>query len=452
MKKTGSIGKILTLTLGMFLIAGGMAEIMCQMKPIKFTTETLANGLQVIYQVDKSAPVVATVVHYRVGSRDENPAKTTGYAHFFEHLMFEATRDIPRASIDKHVQEAGGDLNAHTSFDETVYYLRLPSNELKLALWIESQRMRGLLVDTIGVETQRGVVLQEMNMRRTNAPYGNWMDKMCEYVFPGTGTYNWTTLGSAEHISKAQIDDFREFYNNFYKPNNATLVIAGDFDLNETKEYVKAYFGQFEKGADPVRNNLTVGEMKGEVREDIKDEKAQLPAIFIGFKAPSLGDKDYFAVTLLNSILAAGESSRMYQSIVDKDQLAVESGAFPMNLEKSGMWVFYGIAQPEKTLADIEKAIFAQIQLVLDKGITDEELTKAKNIKEAEFISGKKDVLDKAQTLAQYNSYYGNPELINTEIDQFLKVTKEDIIKVAKKYLDTKNRAVLNYIPQSQNN
>ncbi len=437
---------VLGVLLGLTFFLGGSKELMCQMKPIEFTKETLANGLDVIYHIDRSAPVVGTIVHYRVGSRDEF-ANQTGYAHFFEHLMFEATTDIPRASIDKYIQEAGGDLNAHTSFDETVYYQRLPANEIKLALWIESQRMRGLLVDEVGVETQRGVVTEELKMRRNNAPYGTLLDKICENLFPG-GSYSWTTLGSIDHIAAATIPDFRAFYDNFYQPNNATLVIAGDFVLDEVRNYVEAYFGNIPKGDIPKREDFKILPMKGEVREEIEDARAQLPGVFIGFRSPAIGDLDYYPFTLLFDILSSGESSRLYQTIVDKEQLAAQVAAFPLALEKAGMGIFYAIASPGKNIKDIEKAFFKEIEKVLKNGVTEEELTKAKNIKEAEFIFGKKDVLEKAQTLARYNSYYGDPSLINTEIDKFLSVTADDILRVANQYLGTKNRVTLIYMPK----
>ncbi len=429
-----------------FLLALGGQQAMCQMKPINFTKDTLSNGLQIIYHIDKSAPVVATIVHYRVGSRDEHDTQT-GYAHFFEHLMFEATSDIPRASIDKYIQEAGGDLNAHTSFDETVFYQRLPSNEIKLALWIESQRMRGLLVDPVGVETQRGVVTEELKMRRNNQPYGTLLDEICLGLFPGS-SYSWTTLGSEEHIANATIQNFRDFYDNFYQPNNATLVVAGDIDLEEARGFVKAYFDKIPKAPLPKRNDFKILPMTGEVRKEIEDPKAQLPGVFIGYRSPALDDFDYYPVALLMDILSAGESSRLYQAIVDKEQIAVQVAAFPLSLEKSGMSVFYAIAAPDKNVKDIEKAIYREMNKIIEKGISDEELTKAKNIKEADFISSKKDVLEKAQTLARYNSYYGDPSYINSELSKYLSVTKEDIQRVAKQYFATDKKVVLFYMPK----
>ncbi len=417
---------------------------------INFIEDTLENGLKVIYHIDKSAPIVSTIVHYRVGSRDENP-NLTGFAHFFEHLMFEATDNIQRSFMDRYVQEAGGDLNAHTSFDETVYKFGVPSNQLNLALWIESQRMRKLLVDTIGVETQRGVVKEERKQRNDNSPYGTMFDKMTANIFKN-GSYSWTPIGDPDHINKATITQFRAFYDNFYVPNNACLVIAGDFVIDSAKKYVNAYFGQYKRYPEPKREQFKLPPLEKEYREEVKDTKAQLPGVFIGFRGPSLGDEDYYATLLLNDILAAGESSRLYQRLVNNEQSAVAVAAEPMILQYSGLLLFYGIATPGEKISKVESQIFDEIKKIVEKGITDEEFTKAKNIKEAEFIESKKDVEEKAMELARLYSYYGNPSLINTEIEKFGKVKKADIQRVAKKYLDTDKRVILTYIPAEQVN
>jgi predicted Zn-dependent peptidase len=429
-----------------FLITLGLTSGYAQFKPIKFIQDSLPNGLQVIYCIDRTAPVVATVVHYRVGSKDELPSQM-GYAHFFEHLMFEATSDIPRASMDKYVQEASGTLNAHTSFDETVYHFLVPSNEIKLALWMESQRMRQLKVDTIGVETQRGVVLEEMKMRTLNQAYGTLLQKFCKNLFAGS-SYEWETIGSDENIRNAKIIDFRNFYNNFYQPNNATLVIAGDFDLAQAKEYVNTYFSIYPRGAEPKRGEFKLSALDSGYDEVIVDEKVQLPGTFICFRGPALNDPDYYALSLLTDILAAGNSSRMYQRLVDKDQIAVQAAVEPFSLEKSGAILLIGIAAPGKSLKKVEATMMDEVKKVIEKGITLEELTKAKNIKEAGFVEGNKNVLNKAQSLAKYYSYYRNANLINTEIDKYMKVTLEDVARVAKKYLGTDKTVVLNYVPK----
>ncbi|MGB9913462.1 MAG: M16 family metallopeptidase, partial [Candidatus Kapaibacteriota bacterium] len=384
-------------------------------------------------------------VHYKVGSRDEDPSKT-GYAHFFEHLMFEATENIPRASIDKYVQEAGGTLNAHTSYDETVYYFKLPSNYLNLALWIESQRMRKLKVDSVGVNTQKGVVIEELRMRYDNQPYGTMLMKMSERLFGGS-SYGWATIGYIEHLEKATIDDFKGFYDNFYKPNNAILVIVGDINIPEAKKLVRAYFDIYPPSEPPKRNTFSLSPLNQNVEEVVKDPKAQLPALFIGFRGPKIGEKDYYAMSILSDILASGESSRLYQRLVDKEQIAVAASMFPLSLEYAGGIIFYAVVHPNKSLKKTKDIIFDEIKKVANEGVTDEELTKAKNITEAQFISEKKNVLEKAETLAKYQAYFNDPKLINTELDQYLAVTKDDIKKVAQKFLSNAYNVVLFYHP-----
>lgn len=416
--------------------------------PIIFEKETLPNGLDVIYNVDKTAPIVATVMHYKVGSKDETRNKT-GYAHFFEHLMFEATENIPRAYIDKYIQEASGTLNAHTSFDETVYFFQLPANEIKLALWIESERMRKLRVDSIGVETQRGVVLEELKMRYMNQPYGTFLQKACENLFAGSN-YGWSVIGLAEDIEKATIDDFKNFYDNFYQPNNATLVISGDIDIDSTKLWVRQYFGRYE-AQEIKRDSFVLPEMTNSYRETIIDEKAQIPAIFICFRAPNLLNEDYYALSLLSEILSSGNSSRLYQRLVDKEQLAASVSIIPLILQHSGALIFIAFASPGKSIEKIEKVFYDELEKIIKDGVTEKELIKAKNIVESDFVFDKKSVLGKAKTLAQYNSYFNDPNLINTELDKYLKVSQEDIIKVANKYLKTDKKVTLIYLPKTAN-
>lgn len=418
-------------------------------KPIQYQVDTLENGLTVVYHIDKSAPIISTIVHYKVGSKDENP-NLTGFAHFFEHLMFESTDKIPRAEMDKMIQVAGGNLNAHTSFDETVYKINLPSNQLPLALWIESQRMRKLSVDTLGVETQRGVIQEERKQRMENQPYGTAFDKICEHLFAG-GSYSWTPIGSEKHINEASIEQFRSFYDNFYQPNNATLVIAGDFDIDLAKSYVEAYFGNYPKSANIQREKFVLSSINGEYREIINDDKAQLPAVFVAFRSVDLSDSNFFAIKLMGEILAAGESSRLYRRLVDKEQSAVAAEFENLNLQNSGLMLFIGIAAPGADIDKVEKQIFEEIEKIVKDGVSDDELQKAKNITESQFVNSKKIVAEKAQELARLLSYYGDASIINTELDEFNKVTKDDIKRVAKMFLNTKNRVVLTYLPKNGN-
>ncbi|MDA3844772.1 MAG: pitrilysin family protein [Candidatus Kapabacteria bacterium] len=432
--------------LTLFAIVAGFNTMNADFNKIKYEKEVLENGLEVIYHLDKSAPIVATVIHYRVGSSDEVVGQT-GYAHFFEHLMFEATDNIPRATMDKHVLDAGGNLNAFTAFDQTVFHFKVPSNEIKLPLFIESQRMRKLHVDSIGVETQRGVVLEELKQRTENRAYGSLLQKMMENLFPGSG-YGWSVIGLAKDIEKATIKNFQDFYKNFYQPNNATLVIAGDFKIADAKEYARAYFGQYPKAEAPKRNKFELKDLEKGYEETIVDDKVQLPGVFLGFRGPAISHEDYFAVSMLTKVLAVGESSRFYRRLVSKEQIALQTAAVPIVLQKSGLMLVYGICSPGNTPDDVKDMLLDEIDKVIEDGITEAELQKVKNITEVEFVEDKKDLMGKAQALAQYNSIYNNPDLINTEIDHFLDVTQEDIKRVAKKYFGSDKKVVLIYVPK----
>lgn len=417
-----------------------------QANKIEFEQETLPNGLHVIYNIDRSAPVVSTVVHYKVGSKDEDP-NMTGYAHFFEHLMFEATEEYESDKIDYFVNSAGGNLNAHTSFDETVYKFTVPANQIKLALWIEASRMRNLKIDDKGVTTQKGVVKEERNVRVDNQPYGDLLERMAGAMWPSSG-YSWPTIGFHEHLDKATIQNFQDFYDKYYHPNNACLVISGDFNLTEARQYVRDYFGNIPMGPEIKRPKFKVSEIKEEIKEEIIDEKAQLPALFIGFRGPKVGTKDYYAMELLNYILSVGESSRMYQELVDKQQIAVQTASMSLSLEKSGAVLFIGVPNLETEPSKLRKEIFRLIEEVADNGVKEEELEKAKNIKEASMVPANKNTLSKAMTLARYWAYYNDPGKINTEIDNYLNVTVDDIKSVAKKYFDTDKRVILTYLPK----
>jgi len=440
--------KILKILVIIMITTQAVANI-ATAKEIKYYEETLDNGLEVIYCIDKSAPIIASALHYKVGSKDEL-AKKSGYAHFFEHLMFEATDNIPRAEIPKYVNEAGGSLNAHTSFDETVYQFKLPANQIKLALWIESQRMRGLHIEKVGVDTQRGVVMEEKKARVDNQPYGTMLEKMTENMF-GTGTYGWTTIGKFEDLEAAKISDFQSFYNNFYRPDNAILSICGDFKLSEMKQLVRDYMADIKGSAKMKRPQYNISELKKEYRETVEDEKAQIPVMFIGFRIPPMTDPDYYAVNLLTSIMASGQSSRLHKSIVDEQEIAQFVGLNPLALELSGVALFIAAAKmggKEEELAGIEKEIYKSMQEVIEDGVSDSELEKTRNIIEADLVYSKKNVLSKAMQLARYKAYFGDASLMNTEIDKYNAVTKADLQRVAKKYFDTDKRVVLNYIPK----
>ncbi|MCU0331363.1 MAG: insulinase family protein [Candidatus Kapabacteria bacterium] len=417
-----------------------------QLKPLVFKEYDLPNGLHVVLHEDHSAPVVATVLHYVVGSRDEDPQRT-GFAHFFEHLMFEATDKIERGTIDKLINGAGGQLNAFTNQDATVYHFVVPSNQVRLALWIEAQRMRKLKVNEIGVETQRGVVKEERKNRYDNAPYGGWYERQLATLFAGT-PYAWAPIGSAQHIDVATIPEFEAFYSMYYQPNNAVLVVSGDFDEKLVRETIDAYFGGYPRGADPKRpviNEPTP--LGGEKRETIQDTKAQLPALFISYRGIGAKEEDAYAMEILGEIMSSGESSRLYRSIVDSLQVGVQVQLGNSPREYSGLTNIIGIAAPGKGLEALEKAIDDQIALLLKDGVTDEELVKAKNIIEARFVAGRTGVYEKALAMADAWRFMKNVNMVNTELEQYMKVTKADILRVARRVFGAKDRSVLTYIP-----
>lgn len=416
-------------------------------KPLSFTEYTLPNGLHVILRQDQFAPVVTTVLWYRVGSRYEDPART-GFAHFFEHLMFEGTDSIARGELSKLVQQAGGELNAFTSFDQTVYHMRVPSNALPLALWIESQRMRGLKIDTIGVETQRGVVKEERKMRYENSPYGVWNIRMFQHLFAGS-PYSWTPIGASQHIDSAAIAEFKQFYDTYYVPNNAVLVVSGDFDEPEVRRMINGYFGYLPPHPPVHRDTVMVPPLAGEIRDTINDPKAQLPAVFIGYRTVPEGHPDSYALQMLMDILANGESSRMYRKLVDQAQVAVQSSVFPYELEKVGAAILVGVAAPGRSIDTVEKMIYAEIDSVIAHGVTEAEFQKARNIAESRFIADKKGTYQTALALARAYAYFGNTSMVNTEMQRFYSVRREDLQRVARKYFGTPNRVVLTFIPSS---
>jgi predicted Zn-dependent peptidase len=413
------------------------------LKPIQFVEYDLANGLHVILHENHAAPVIATYVLYHVGSKNER-ADRTGFAHFFEHLMFEGSDNIPRGKIDKYVSGAGGNLNASTSFDQTDYFFNLPSNELKLALWIESERMMHSKIDETGVETQRKVVKEEKRMRYDNQPYGSLFEELAKLVFAGT-PYAWVPIGSVQYIDQATIEEFRDFYKTYYLPNNATLAIAGDFDLEKTKKLVEEYFGPIPKGPEIKRPEVTVTNPTSPVKSDVSKSNTPLNATMHAWHAVPETHPDAYALQLLGDILSTGRSSRLYKRLVEKEQAALNVEAFPFLLENAGMLGVFATGQQGVTLDQLDGLIDEEVEKLKAEGVTEEEYRKALNQEEAEFASGFGTMSTRARNLARYHVFYGDTNLINTELDRYFAVKREDIQKVAKQYLGKNDMFTLRY-------
>ncbi len=440
-RKIMKMKKILLMTaLGM-----GIFSANAQSNKIEFEQYELPNGLDVILHEDHSTPIVAVTVLYHVGSKNEDPNRT-GFAHFFEHLLFEGSENIERGEYMKLVQSNGGILNANTSFDRTFYFEILPSNQLELGLWLESERMLHAKIDETGVETQREVVKEEYRQRYENTPYGSFMPTMFELAFE-KHPYQWVPIGSLDHLNAAKIEEFREFYKTYYIPNNATLSIAGDFDKKQLKAWIKKYFAGIPKGKEIVRPNIVEPQKTAEVREVVEDN-VQLPAVMMGYHTPAQGTKDAYAVDMLAQILSQGKSSRMQKSIVDEQQKALFVGAFPFPTEDPGMSLMIGITNMGVSENDLEAAIDKEVEKLQTELITEEEFQKLRNQIENDMISQNSKIEGIAESLANYSVYYGDANLINTEIDRYMKVTREDIMAAAKKYFTKENRVVLHYVPK----
>ena len=414
---------------------------------IKFEEYDLDNGLHVILHQDNTTPIVAVTVSYHVGSKNEQIGRT-GFAHFFEHLLFEGTENIERGEFDTYVTEAGGALNANTSQDRTFYYEILPSNEFKLGLWLESERMLHAKIEEVGVETQREVVKEEKRQRMDNQPYGSFMYEMFSRAYT-EHPYHWIPIGSMDDLNAAQIEEFRDFYKKFYVPNNACLSIAGDIDVKETKNWIDKYFATIPRGEDVVQPSIVEPPLGGEKRATVYDN-IQLPGMMLGYRIPPYTEPDAYALDMLGYVLSNGQSSRLQKKLVDEDQSAAYVGAFPFALEDGGLFVTFSIANVGKGLNDLETAIESEITKLQTELISDQEYEKIMNQIENDFVSSNGSVAGIAESLSDYYLYYGDTDLINTEIELYKKVTKEDIMRVAKEYLTKDNRVVLEYKPMSE--
>jgi predicted Zn-dependent peptidase len=415
---------------------------------ITFSEYTMPNGLHVILQEDHSTPIVAVSVMYHVGSKNEDPQRT-GFAHFFEHLLFEGSDNIKRGEYMKFIQSAGGQLNANTTQDRTFYYEVLPSNQLELALWMESERMAHAKIDDIGVETQRKVVKEEKKQRYDNTPYGQLINVIFENAYT-VYPYRWSPIGKEQYIDQAKLDEFMNFYKTFYVPDNAVLVISGDITADQAKPLISKYFGGIPKGSKAIPRPTEVEPIQtAEKRVNFYDN-IQLPAVILGYHIPKQGTDDYYAVQLLTQLLSQGKSSRFEKEIVDKQQKAVQAGAFDLGNEEPGMAIMLGIANSGIKPEVLEASMLAEIEKVKKDGITEEEYKKLQNQAESDFISQNQKDIGVATNLATYYTFQGNANLINTELERYKKVTKDDIKRVANKYLTKENRLVVYYLPKEE--
>lgn len=430
------------IALSTLLMLGGTALA----QKVAFEEYNLDNGLHVILHNDSSAPVVITSVMYHVGAKDEQPNRT-GFAHFFEHLLFEGTENIKRGEWFKIVTSNGGTNNANTTEDRTYYYEVFPSNNLKLGLWMESERMMHPVINQIGVDTQNEVVKEEKRLRYDNSPYGQMIPEVKKKMFT-KHPYRWTTIGSMDHLDAATLKEFQDFNKKFYIPNNAVLVVAGDIsNIPQTKEWIQNYFGSIPKGTPIKRETFVEDDITTAISSKFEDKNIQKPMVVAAYRTPSMKTRDARVLDMISTILSDGKSSRLYKKIVDDKKMALQIGAFSYNQEDYGTYILYGLPQGTFTSADIVKEIDAEIVNLQNVAISDKELQKIKNKYESDFVNSNSSVEGIADNLATFYMLYGDVNLINTEIEIYRSITAKEIQDVAKKYLNPNQRLILDYVP-----
>ena len=424
---------------------------------ISYVMDSLPNGLHVIYTIDHSTPVVATEVMYNVGSKSERPGKT-GFAHLFEHMMFKGSRDVADgqhwALLEKVGGRAGSDINGTTSWDRTNYFEQVPSNQLDLALWLEADRM-GTLTETLTKEkldNQREVVKNEKRQSFDNQPYGTWLEKALNYVYPETHPYHHSVIGSMEDLTNASMDDVRNFFKTYYAPNNAVLVIAGDIDLADAKALVRKRFSWIPRGpAVPPRPSTAIGPVIGTAhREVVQDANASAPAVYVAYRMPAARAADGPAVDLVTDILAGNQASPFYKSLVRTQQVAVAVNGFNLGLvDGADMAVFVAIGRPNSNPDSLEKALIAE----LDKAgtmIDQASLDRSRAGSRFNFVNGLQvtgGFGGRADQLAEGFTYYRDPNHVNQVLSKYDAVTVAQLKKLVASHLIPTNRVTLVYVP-----
>jgi len=421
-------------------------------RTVYFTEHTLSNGLKLILTPDSSIPAVVLNLCYHVGSKNEDKNRR-GYAHLFEHLMFEGSTNILPGDYDRLSLQAGCENNAYTTEDKTNYYLIAPSNQLEFALWLESDRMLGFSVTQESLDVQKGVVIEEKKQVYDNRPYGSVSLNFAPLLYNNNG-YSWDVIGDVKDLKKATLEDIREFYEKYYVPNNAVLTIAGDFDPDDALRLTGKYFGSIKRGkfsAEELSSSCAFIDepVGGEVRKIIYDD-IQLPGIFGAYKIPKENTDEFLAFDLVTDILSTGESSRLYNELVYQKQMVSDIGSWVEGRELSGLLHFYAILLPGVKIEDVQTEIDRIFNDVIEGKITGHELQKIKNRIETRHVYRMQTNLAKADSLSHFKTFYDTPGLINTNIERYMSITLEDMQQASEKYLKNAGRVILEYLPKSQ--
>lgn len=428
------------LTAVTFLIAG-----MVNAQKVNFTEYNLDNGLHVILHQDTSKPVVAVTVMYHVGSKNETKGRT-GFAHFFEHLLFEGTENIKRGQFMKIVSSRGGELNANTTQDRTFYYEVFPSNEMELGLWLESERMMHPVINEIGVKTQNEVVKEEKRLRIDNQPYGHLVDAVFKNLFKNH-PYHWPIIGSTADLDAAKLEEFKAFFKKFYGPNNAVLTIAGDINIPKTKKLIEAYFGPIPKETKVEQPGEKEQPITTQIVDTVYDQNIQIPAIATAYRTPGKSTEDSRVLQLISTYLSTGASSKLYKKLVDDKKEALQIGTFNYALEDYGAYITYAIPNNQTPLNTLLTDIDDEIEKVQEDLISESDMEKLRNQIENQSVSSNTTMLGVAENLANAYTFDKNTNYINQELGDYKKITREQIRDVARKYLSPNQRVIIYYLP-----
>ena len=431
------------------LLVAFLAITVVSAQKVNFIEYNLANGLHVILHQDNKAPIITTGVMYKVGSKDEVDGKT-GMAHFYEHLLFTGTKNIPRGEWNNIESTNGGAGNANTSWDRTYYFEIFPSNNVALSLWMESERLMHPIIDQKAVDTQNEVVKEEKRQRMDNAPYGKVQyGDVFKYLFD-KHPYGRPLIGYIKDLDNAKLEEFKDFYKKWYMPNNAVLVVAGDIDIERTKKMIKDYFGPIPKGNLPERKKIIEPERTKEKRVTEYDANIQLPGVFMMYKTPSMKEREARVMNVISTILSDGKSSRLKKKMVDDKKVALTTFSFSREMTDYSVYVIGSIPLGKNTLDDLITEIDEEIVKLQTELISDKDLQKVRNKFENKFVRSNASVQGIAGSLARDYLLMGNTNIINKELEIINSITKEEIREVAKKYLDKNKRVIIDYLPASQ--
>lgn len=416
-----------------------------KLPPLAIEEYSMTNGLRVVFNPDTAVPVVSIAVYYNVGSRNEREGRT-GFAHLFEHMMFQGSENVAKAGHFQHIMKAGGTMNGTTSSERTNYYETLPADQLPLALWLESDRMRSLAVTQENLDNQREAVKEEKRLRYDNQPYGQIFDLINEMIYKNFANSH-STIGSMDHLDDATVEDVQEFFRIYYAPNNAVIVLSGAFDPQTARGLIETYFGDIPSQALAPALDVTEPVEVAATYKEWEDKLAPFPAFLIGWKIPPRRSPEFYALYLAGKVLYDGESSRLYQKLVKGDESVIQ--LFGFTDERRGpSSIFVGaIPKPEKDLSKIRETIMQEINDLAVHGPTTEEMEKIENQLINDSVRMRQSSMSRAQQIAEFALYDGDPTLVNTELDTLLTIKADQIRNAVGKYLNTDNRALLDVVP-----